>query len=156
MKTPVWIFPSTARAAITCRHDSIRRVEPRPSAGLRQTLPSSGGIKPLGAAHMKKLECIIRPHKLEEVREALDKVDVHGMTVTEVRGFGRQKGHMEHYRGVEYKAEFQPKLKLDILVRDDQVGRIHPCCGGSGQDGQIWRRQDLYQRRERRPSYSDR
>ena len=70
---------------------------------------------------MKKLECIIRPHKLEEVREALDKVDVHGMTVTEVRGFGRQKGHMEHYRGVEYKAEFQPKLKLDILVRDDQL-----------------------------------
>jgi len=70
---------------------------------------------------MKKLECIIRPHKLEEVREALDKVDVHGMTVTEVRGFGRQKGHAEHYRGVEYKAEFQPKLKLEILVRDDQA-----------------------------------
>lgn len=71
---------------------------------------------------MKKLECIIRPHKLEEVREALDRMDVHGMTVTEVRGFGRQKGHVEHYRGVEYKAEFQPKLKLEILVRDDQVG----------------------------------
>ncbi len=70
---------------------------------------------------MKKLECVIRPHKLEEVREALDKVDVHGMTVAEVRGFGRQKGHAEHYRGVEYKAEFQPKLKLDILIRDDQV-----------------------------------
>ncbi len=70
---------------------------------------------------MKKLECIIRPHKLEEVREALDKVDVHGMTVTEVQGFGRQKGHTEHYRGVEYKAEFQPKVKVEILVRDDQV-----------------------------------
>ena len=65
---------------------------------------------------MKKLECIIRPHKLEEVREALDKLDVHGMTVTEVRGFGRQKGHTEHYRGVEYKAAYQPKLKLDILI----------------------------------------
>ena len=70
---------------------------------------------------MKKLECIIRPHKLEEVRAVLDKVDVHGMTVSEVRGFGRQKGHAEHYRGVEYKAEFQPKVKLEILVRDDQV-----------------------------------
>ena len=70
---------------------------------------------------MKKLECIIRTHKLEEVREALEKVDIHGMTVTEVRGFGRQKGHTEHYRGVEYKAEFQPKLKLEILLRDDQV-----------------------------------
>jgi len=73
---------------------------------------------------MKKLECIIRPHKLEEVREALERVDVHGMTVTEVRGFGRQKGHVEHYRGVEYKAEFQPKLKLDILIRDDQVDDV--------------------------------
>ena len=70
---------------------------------------------------MKKLECIIRPHKLDEVKTALEKADVHGMTVTEVRGFGRQKGHAEHYRGVEYKAEFQPKLKLEILVRDDQV-----------------------------------
>jgi nitrogen regulatory protein P-II 1 len=70
---------------------------------------------------MKKLECIIRPHKLEEVREVLDKIDVHGMTVSEVRGFGRQKGHAEHYRGVEYKAEYQPKLKLEILVREDQV-----------------------------------
>ena len=70
---------------------------------------------------MKKLECIIRPHKLEEVREALDKVDVHGMTVSEVRGFGRQKGHAEHYRGVEYKAEYQPKLMIEIIVRDDQV-----------------------------------
>lgn len=69
---------------------------------------------------MKKLECIIRPHKLEEVREALSKVDVHGMTVSDVRGFGRQKGHTEHYRGVEYKADFQPKLKLEILIRDDQ------------------------------------
>ncbi|MBI2815720.1 MAG: P-II family nitrogen regulator [Acidobacteria bacterium] len=70
---------------------------------------------------MKKLECIIRPHKLDEVREALDRLDVHGMTVMEVQGYGRQKGHTEHYRGVEYKEEFQPKLKLDILVRDDQV-----------------------------------
>ncbi len=70
---------------------------------------------------MKVLECIIRPHKLEEVREALDKIDVHGMTVMEVQGFGRQKGHTEHYRGVEYKAQFQPKLKVEILIRDDQV-----------------------------------
>src|SRR5262249_21736458 len=70
---------------------------------------------------MKKLECIIRAHKLEEVRAALDSADVHGMTVTEVRGYGRQKGHTEHYRGVEYKADFQPKLKLEILIVDDQL-----------------------------------
>jgi nitrogen regulatory protein P-II 1 len=73
---------------------------------------------------MKKLECIIRPHKLEDVKAALEKADVHGMTVSEVRGFGRQKGHAEHYRGVEYKAEFTPKLKLEILIRDDQVAEV--------------------------------
>ena len=86
---------------------------------------------------MKKLECIIRPHKLEEVREALDKVDVHGMTVTEVRGLGRQKGHTEHYRGVEYKAEFQPKLKLDILVRDDQVAESIRAVEGAAKTGKF-------------------
>src|SRR5579864_1791804 len=73
---------------------------------------------------MKLLECIIRPHKLEEVRAALERVDVHGMTVSEVQGFGRQKGHTEHYRGAEYKSEFQPKIKLEILVRDDQLAEI--------------------------------
>ncbi len=72
---------------------------------------------------MKKLECVIRPHKLEEVRAALEQVDVHGMTVMEVQGYGRQKGHTEHYRGAEYKAQFQPKVKLDILLRDDQVAQ---------------------------------
>src|SRR5258706_4186950 len=70
---------------------------------------------------MKKLDCISPPTKVEEVREALERLDVRGMTVTEVQGFGRQKGHTEHYRGVEYKAEFQPKVKVEILVRDDQA-----------------------------------
>src|SRR3954465_12828498 len=70
---------------------------------------------------MKKLECIIRPHKLQEVKKALEDVDVHGMTISEVQGYGRQKGHTEHYRGAEYKTEFQPKVKLEILLRDDQV-----------------------------------
>jgi nitrogen regulatory protein P-II 1 len=86
---------------------------------------------------MKKLECIIRPHKLEEVREVLDKVDVHGMTVSEVRGFGRQKGHAEHYRGVEYKAEFQPKLKLEILVRDDQVAEATKAVSDAAKTGKF-------------------
>ena len=86
---------------------------------------------------MKKLECIIRPHKLEEVREVLDKVDVHGMTVSEVRGFGRQKGHAEHYRGVEYKAEFQPKLKLEILVRDDQVAEATKAISDAAKTGKF-------------------
>jgi nitrogen regulatory protein P-II 1 len=86
---------------------------------------------------MKKLECIIRPHKLEDVREALDKIDVHGMTVSEVRGFGRQKGHTEHYRGVEYKAEFQPKLKLEIVVRDDQAAEVVTAIQKAAQTGKF-------------------
>ena len=86
---------------------------------------------------MKKVECVIRPHKIEAVREALDKVDVHGMTVSEVRGYGRQKGHTEVYRGVEYKTEFQPKLKLDILIRDDQLGETVKAIQEAAKTGQF-------------------
>lgn len=86
---------------------------------------------------MKKLECIIRPHKVAEVREALEKLDVHGMTVTEVRGFGRQRGHTEHYRGVEYKAEFHPKMKLEILVRDDQAEECIRAIGAAAKTGEF-------------------
>ena len=67
---------------------------------------------------MKKIEAIIKPHKLEEVKDALEAVGVAGMTVSEVRGFGRQKGHTEIYRGSEYKVDFMPKLKLEIVVDD--------------------------------------
>ncbi|MFQ6041933.1 MAG: P-II family nitrogen regulator [Candidatus Poribacteria bacterium] len=70
---------------------------------------------------MKKLECIIRPFKLEDVKEALDSLGIHGMTVTEVKGFGRQRGQTELYRGSEYAIEFLPKLKIEIVVTDDIV-----------------------------------
>ena len=70
---------------------------------------------------MKKLECIIRPFKLEDVKEALDSLGISGMTVTEVKGFGRQKGHTELYRGSEYTIEFLPKLKIEIVVTDEVV-----------------------------------
>ena len=70
---------------------------------------------------MKKIECIIRPFKLEDVKEALNSLDISGMTVTEVKGFGRQKGHAELYRGSEYTIEFLPKLKIEIVVTDDVV-----------------------------------
>ncbi|MBM3239742.1 P-II family nitrogen regulator [Candidatus Poribacteria bacterium] len=73
---------------------------------------------------MKKIECIIRPFKLDEVREALMEVGVQGMTVSEVRGFGRQRGHKEIYRGSEYTIEFVPKLKLEIVVNDDIVENV--------------------------------
>lgn len=68
---------------------------------------------------MKKIEAIIKPFKLEEVKEALSEVGVNGMTVTEVKGFGRQKGHTETYRGSEYTVDFLPKVKLDLVVDDE-------------------------------------
>ncbi len=70
---------------------------------------------------MKKIEAIIKPFKLDEVREALSSLGVSGLTVTEVKGFGRQKGHTELYRGAEYVVDFLPKLKLEVIVGDDLV-----------------------------------
>lgn len=70
---------------------------------------------------MKKIEAIIKPFKLEEVKEALASVGIQGLTVTEVKGFGRQKGHKELYRGAEYVVEFLPKVKLEVVVTDDKV-----------------------------------
>src|SRR5437773_10921757 len=73
--------------------------------------------------HMKKLEAIIKPFKLEEVKEALAELGIEGMTVTEVKGFGRQKGHTEIYRGSEYTVDFLPKVKIEIVLADDMVDR---------------------------------
>ncbi len=73
---------------------------------------------------MKKIEAIIKPFKLDEVREALAKAGVTGLTVTEVKGFGRQKGHDEMYRGAEYRTEFLPKMKLEVLVDDAHAGPV--------------------------------
>ncbi len=70
---------------------------------------------------MKKIEAIVKPFKLEEVKEALGSIGISGMTVTEVKGFGRQKGHTEIYRGSEYTVDFLPKLKLEMVVPDDQA-----------------------------------
>ncbi|MBU6301708.1 MAG: P-II family nitrogen regulator [Verrucomicrobia bacterium] len=73
---------------------------------------------------MKKIEAIIKPFKLEDVKDALSEVGVQGMTVTEVKGFGRQKGHTEIYRGSEYTVDFLPKVKLEIVVEDANVQRV--------------------------------
>ena len=70
---------------------------------------------------MKRVECIVRPHLLDAVKNALQEVGVAGMTVTEVRGFGRQKGHTETYRGAEYRIEFLPKVKIEAILPDDMV-----------------------------------
>jgi nitrogen regulatory protein P-II 1 len=72
---------------------------------------------------VKKIEAIIKPFKLDDVREALSEVGITGMTATEVRGFGRQKGHTELYRGAEYVVDFLPKIKIEVVVNDEQVER---------------------------------
>ena len=72
---------------------------------------------------MKKIEAIVKPFKLDEVKEALTAIGVIGMTVSEVRGFGRQKGHTELYRGGEYTVDFLPKIKIEVVVSDDQLSR---------------------------------
>ena len=73
---------------------------------------------------MKKIDAIIKPFKLDDVREALAEVGITGMTVTEVKGFGRQKGHTELYRGAEYMVDFLPKVKIEIVVTDDIVDSL--------------------------------
>ncbi|QDU81354.1 Nitrogen regulatory protein P-II [Polystyrenella longa] len=86
---------------------------------------------------MKKIEAIIRTFKLEEVKDALSEIGVQGMTVSEVRGFGRQKGHKEQYRGAEYTVDFLPKAKMEIVVGDDQAQKVIETILQSARTGQI-------------------
>lgn len=86
---------------------------------------------------MKLVVAIIKPSRLEEVRQALNALDVHGMTVTEVKGYGRQKGHSEIYRGAEYEVHFLPKLKLEIAVDDAQADAVGAAIRDSAQTGRI-------------------
>ncbi len=86
---------------------------------------------------MKKIEAIIKPFKLEEVKEALAEVGVQGMTVTEVKGFGRQKGHTEIYRGSEYTVDFLPKVKIEIVVDDGQADAVAAAIVKSANTGKI-------------------
>jgi nitrogen regulatory protein PII len=89
-----------------------------------------------GAA-MKKLDLIIRPHKLDEVRDALTDIGVQGMTVTEVKGFGRQKGKTETYRGSEYTVTFLPKVRLEVLVADAQLEQVMKVASDAARTGKI-------------------
>lgn len=86
---------------------------------------------------MKLVVAIIKPFKLDDVREALHDVDVHGMTVTESKGFGRQKGHTEIYRGAEYAIEFLPKLRLEVAVSDEQLDSVIETIGTAARTGKI-------------------
>lgn len=86
---------------------------------------------------MKKIEAVIRHFKLEEVKDALMEVGVQGMTVTEVRGFGRQKGQKEQYRGAEYSVDFLPKVKMEVVVAEDQVKAVVETIVRTARTGQI-------------------
>jgi nitrogen regulatory protein P-II 1 len=86
---------------------------------------------------MKKIEAIIKPFKLDEVKEALSDVGVHGLTVTEVKGFGRQKGHTELYRGAEYVVDFLPKVKIEVVLVDEMVPRVLEAIERAAKTGRI-------------------
>ncbi len=86
---------------------------------------------------MKKVEAIVKPFKLDEVREALAEVGVSGLTVTEVKGFGRQKGHTELYRGAEYVVDFLPKVKIEVVVTDSLVDQVVEAIVKSARTGKI-------------------
>jgi nitrogen regulatory protein P-II 1 len=86
---------------------------------------------------MKKIEAIIKPFKLDEVKEALHEIGVSGITVTEAKGFGRQKGHTELYRGAEYVVDFLPKVKLEVVVDDPIAERVMEAIAAAAQTGRI-------------------
>src|SRR6202000_1096906 len=91
----------------------------------------------LGKSLMKKIEAIIQPHKLEEVKEAIKAIGIDGMTVTEVRGHGRQKGHKEVYRGMEYQVDLLPKVKLELVVGDQRQEEVVQAIVKSARTGRI-------------------
>jgi nitrogen regulatory protein P-II 1 len=89
------------------------------------------------ASHVKKIEAIIKPFKLDDVKDALHEVGVSGITVTEVKGFGRQKGHTELYRGAEYVVDFLPKVKVEVVVEDELAARAVEAIENSARTGRI-------------------
>lgn len=86
---------------------------------------------------MKKVEAVIKPFKLDDVREALSNIGVSGLTITEVKGFGRQKGHQELYRGAEYQVDFLPKVKIELVINDDILDRVVEAITDSAKTGKI-------------------
>jgi len=104
----------------------------RPTGGM-----GPAGPEQYGGDGMKIVMAVIKPFKLDEVRDALTALDIHGLTVTEVRGYGRQKGHTEIYRGAEYAVSFLPKVKIEVAVTSDQVERVIGAIVGAARTGQI-------------------
>ncbi len=86
---------------------------------------------------MKKIDAVIKPFKLDDVRQALSEIGISGMTATEVKGFGRQKGHTELYRGAEYVVDFLPKLKIEVVVKEEQVDKCIEAITNAARTGKI-------------------
>ncbi len=86
---------------------------------------------------MKKIEAVIKPFKLDEVKEALNEIGIQGLTVSEVKGFGRQKGHTELYRGTEYVVDFLPKIKMEVVVSDDMAAKVVETITEAAKTGRI-------------------
>ncbi len=99
------------------------------------------GPHPIGSEYMKKIEAIIKPFKLDEVKEALQELGLQGMTVIEAKGFGRQKGQTELYRGAEYVVDFLPKIKIEVVVADDQLSKAIEAIQAAARTGRRNRRQ---------------
>ena len=118
--------PGCGRVVNFLRVVNLSREHPVSSA------PGQAGIGP-----MKIVMAIIKPFKLEEVRDALTAIGVHGLTVTEVKGYGRQKGHTEIYRGAEYAVSFRPKIKIEVAVASDQVDKTIDAITSAAKTGQI-------------------
>src|SRR6201985_349565 len=112
-------------------------VEPVPALARAGFVARAPANDDSGKEAMKLVIAVIKPFKLDEVREALTAIGVHGMTVTEVKGYGRQKGHMEIYRGAEYAVNFLPKVRLEIAVASDLAQKAVEAIGAAAKTGQI-------------------
>lgn len=120
------LFPHPQAAP--CRSSLLRR---------QVSLDTSPAPRYAESTHMKKIEAIIKPFKMEDVKDALSEIGVEGMTISEVKGFGRQKGHTEIYRGSEYTVDFLPKVKFEVIVSDDRVQRAADAIVQSAKTGKI-------------------
>ncbi|CAK0764650.1 nitrogen regulatory protein P-II 1 [Azospirillaceae bacterium] len=117
----------TAQNALSKPLPAIRRITAKPASG----------NDPLVEMTMKKVEAIIKPFKLDEVKDALHEVGIKGITVTEAKGFGRQKGHTELYRGAEYVVDFLPKVKIEVVMEDSMVDRAIEAIQQAAHTGRI-------------------
>jgi nitrogen regulatory protein P-II 1 len=129
----IWVWPAVVAGLVRSRHDEDKIVRE-----IKRILTKTLLIdRKAGRRAVKKIEAIIKPFKLDEVKEALQEVGLQGITVTEAKGFGRQKGHAELYRGAEYIVDFLPKVKIEIVIGDDLVERAIDAIRRAAQTGRI-------------------